>query len=122
MAETLQVFTLGFDDLEMAESVIHDMAISNGMKFRIKDIFTYCKSVTGSPYLSIGITNSGTEIVGHTELTTNLGALTLKSNMVTADDRFSVRIANGLGHSAESVALTIIGYLSAPPDSSNRSS
>lgn len=88
-----------------------------GMSLEIVQIQARCVGVTSDPSISVGSTAAGTEIVAAVNLTTNLGALTLKATSITSSDRLDVRLTSDSGDGAEGVSITITGYVSAPPTS-----
>lgn len=113
----LTVIPIGFDDVAASETVAYSWSPPTGMKYEVVDISVQCTAETGTVLLSAGTAKAGTQLVGPTAITTNLGSVTLKSNSVTAGDTLDVRLVAGGGESAESVAVTITGYVSAPPTS-----
>jgi hypothetical protein len=114
----MQVISVGFDDVATGETVIRRIDFPAGATFRIISIEAYASAIASDPALTIGTTAAGTQIVASTNLTTNMGALTLKSNDVTAGDVFDIRlVADAVDDTAESVSISIFGYVSAPPTS-----
>jgi len=88
-----------------------------GMSLEIVEIQARAVAVTSDPSLTIGTTAAGTQIVAAVDLTTNLGALTLKATSITSSNRLDVRLTADSGDGAEGVSVTITGYISAPPTS-----
>lgn len=113
----LQVISVGFDDIANNETVHRQIKLPAGMAFYIVDIQVYSGTVTSDPSITVGTAAAGTQIVAAVNAATALGALTLKSNAVTAGDRLDVRVVADAGDAAENLSVTISGYVSAPPDS-----
>jgi len=113
----LQIISVGFDDVASNETVHRQIVMPDGMAFYIVDVEVYSGTVASDPALTMGTTAAGTEIVASVNVTTNLGSLTLKSNLVTSGDRLDVRVVADADDTAENVSVTISGYVCAPPDS-----
>ena len=88
-----------------------------GMSLEIFEIQARCVGVTSDPSISVGLTAAGTEVVAAVNLTTALGALTLKTNSVTSGSRLDVRLTCDSGDGAEGVSITVTGYITSPPTS-----
>jgi hypothetical protein len=91
-----------------------------GMNFYIVDIYVAALGVASDPSLTVGLTKGATHVVSAVNVTTNLGALTLKTNLVTSGNILDVRVTNDANDSADSVSVTITGYVSAAPTSVRR--
>jgi len=113
----LQIISVGFDDVANSETVYRNVKLPAGMTFQIVSISAYSGTVTSDPALTIGTAAAGTQIVAAVNLATDTGALTLKSNAVTAGDRLDVRVVADSGDAIENLSVTIVGYVSAPPTS-----
>lgn len=87
-----------------------------GMNIELVAINVRAASVAGNPQLTVGTSAAGTQIAAAATLTTNLGALTLKSTAVT--DLLEVRIVDDASADVfTNVVGTIVAYVSAPPTS-----
>lgn len=113
----LQVLPVQFDDIANSETAIWKWTPPAGMSFEIVDIYVTASATTSDPLLTIGTTAAGTQVVASVTLVTDLGSATLKTTSVTSGDVLDVRIVADSGDAAESVSVTITGYVSAPPTS-----
>ena len=113
----IMCFPVSFDDVANSETVSHRVELPAGARFEITDIKVSADAVTSDPALTIGDTAGGTEIVAAVNVTTNLGALTIKDGTVDAGGFIDVVLTADAGDAAESVSVSIWGYLTAPPTS-----
>lgn len=109
----LQVISLNVD---VATSVTKNFKIDlpAGMRFRVTDASMRASVINGSPTIIVGLnTNGSTRLVNTTNVTTNLGALTVKtsSQNVPAGQVIVAQVAG----SVVGGVLTIAGHVSAPP-------
>lgn len=100
----------------------HQTKLPAGMKLRLIAADCYAVAVTSDPSLTIGLTAAATDIVAAVNVTTALGALTLKAYDVTSGDRLDVRITADSDDGGEGISVTLYGYVSAPPTSELRRS
>jgi len=88
-----------------------------GMVFKVNSIqLAALGTITSDPQVSIGTSVGGTQIVAGVNITSNLGALTLKATTISSD--LYIRIANDTGDSINvlgGVTVNIIGHWQAPP-------
>lgn len=117
VAGALQCISVGFDDVANSETVSRRVELPAGAQFQVTDIVVSADSVTSDPSLTIGDTAAGTQIVAAVNVTTNLGALTIKDGAVDAAGFMDVVLVADAGDAAESVSVSIWGYVSAAPTS-----
>lgn len=108
---------VSFDDVANNEVVSQRVELPAGARFKVTDIKVSADAVTSDPALTIGDTAGGTEIVASVNVTTDLGALTIKDGLVDAGGFIDVVLTADAGDAAESVSVSIWGYLVSPPDS-----
>jgi hypothetical protein len=113
----LQCISVGFDDVANSETVSRRVEMPAGAAFEITDIKVSADSVTGDPALTIGDTAAGTQIVATVSVTTDLGALTIKDGVIDAGEFADVVLVADSGDVAESVSVSIWGYVTKPPTS-----
>jgi hypothetical protein len=113
----LQVISVGFDDVANSETVSRRIDLPAGMSFEITDVVVSADAVTDDPALTIGSTAAGTEVVASVSLATDLGALTIKEGTIAAAGFIDVVLVADAGDAAESVSVSIIGHVAAPPTS-----
>lgn len=106
-----------FDDVANSETVSQRIEMPAGASFEITDIKVSADAVTSDPSLTIGDTAAGTQIVAAVNVTTNLGALTIKDGTIDAGGFADVVMVADAGDAAESVSISVWGYLTAPPTS-----
>ena len=111
----LQAISVGFDDVANSETVHRQIKFPAGMGFEITDISVISGSVTSDPALTIGSTAAGTEVVAAVNVTTNLGALTIKEGTIAASGLIDVRVVADSGDAADNISVTIVGYVTSPP-------
>jgi len=111
----IQVIQVTLDDVANNETASSRVTFPPGCSFYISDIYAGADSVTSDPSLTIGTSAAGTQIAKAVNLTTNLGAVTLKQNDVSAGSFIDIVLVADAGDAAESVYLTITGYITAPP-------
>ena len=87
----------------------------SGMQFTIASIYVRADAVGSTPSLSVGTTIDGTQIVAAVNITTALGAVTLKSYDVTSSNVLDVRVVCAAGDTMTNGSITITGYVSKPP-------
>lgn len=113
----LQIISVGFDDVANSEVASRQINLPAGMGFEITDIKVSADAVTSDPTLTIGSTAAGTQVVAGVAVTTNLGALTIKEGTIAAAGLIDVVLTADAGDVAESVSVTIVGYVTSPPSS-----
>jgi len=113
----LQIISVGFDDVANNETVSRRVDLPAGVGFEITDIKVTADSVTSDPSLTIGSTDAGTEVVAAVNVTTNLGALTIKEGTIAATGLIDIVMVADAGDAAESVSITIVGHMTSPPSS-----
>ena len=113
----IQCISVGFDDVAANETVSRRVEMPAGAAFEITDIKVSADSVTSDPSLTIGDTDAGTQVVAAVNVTTNLGALTIKDGTIDAGGFADVVIVADAGDAAESVSVSIWGYVTKPPTS-----
>jgi hypothetical protein len=106
-----------FDDVANDETVSQRIEMPSGAAFEITDIKLSADSVTSDPSLTIGDTAAGTQIVAAVNIATNTGALTIKDGTIDAGGFIDVVLVADAGDAAESVSISIWGYLTKPPTS-----
>jgi hypothetical protein len=111
----IQVISVGFDDVANSETVHRQVKFPAGMGFEITDISVVSGSVTSDPALTIGSTAAGTQIVAAVNVTTNLGALTIKEGTIAAGGVIDVRVVADAGDAADNISVTIAGHVASPP-------
>ncbi len=108
----LQVLTLGINVATVTSNYKIDLPA--GMRFRVTDASMRASAVVGSPTIIIGLqTNGSSKLVASTVVTTNLGALTVKSasQNVPAGNVITIQAAGSI----TAGVLTLVGHVSAPP-------
>lgn len=113
----IQVISVGFDDVANSETVHRQIKFPAGMGFEITDISVVSGSVTSDPALTIGSTAAGTQIVASVNVTTNLGALTIKEGTIDAGGLIDVRVVADAGDAADNISVTIAGFVTSAPSS-----
>lgn len=113
----LQCIPITFDDVANNETVSHRVVMPAGAAFKVTDVTVGADSVTSDPSLTIGTSAAGTQIVAAVNVTTNLGAATVKSYTPAAAGMIDVVLVADAGDAAESVYINLWGYLIAPPTS-----
>jgi hypothetical protein len=108
---------VSFDDVANNETVSQRIELPAGAAFEITDIKVSADSVTSDPALTIGDTAAGTQVVASVNVATDLGALTIKDGTIDAGGFIDVVCVADAGDAAESVSISIWGYLTAPPTS-----
>lgn len=101
-------------------SVKYKIDLPPGMRFRVTDASFRCSSVTGTPVISLGTPANAQAIVANTNVTTNLGTLTvLTASQHIARDAMLIATltTNGVTNQCRGGVLTIVGHVSTPPDS-----
>ena len=106
---------VNFDDVAASEVVSHRVVMPAGAKFRVTHISAGADSVTSDPSLTVGTSAGGTEIVATVNLTTALGAATVKTYTPAAAGMIDVVLTADSGDAAESVYISVWGYLIEPP-------
>lgn len=112
---SIQVISVGFDDVANNEIVHRQVKFPAGMGFEITDINVVSGTVTSDPSLTIGSTAAGTQIVAAANVTTNLGSLTIKEGTIAAGGLIDVRVTADAGDAADNISVTIAGYVTSPP-------
>ncbi len=115
VAGAIQCISVGFDDVANSETVSRRIDLPAGATFDITDIEVSADAVTSDPALTIGDTAAGTQVVASVNVTTNLGALTIKDGAIAANGFIDVVLVADAGDAAESVSISIWGFVSAPP-------
>lgn len=112
---TVSVITLPFTYLgtNLAASVRVDLPA--GMGFVITSASAYATAVTSDPSLTIGTTTAATAIVAAVNVTTNLGALTLKTGVVAAGGNIVATITNDAGDVIRGGSVNLVGYFTGFP-------
>lgn len=91
-----------------------------GCRFKVTDASFRASAIAGTPTLAIGTTANATALVASTNLSTNLGALTVKSasQHLAADSMLIATLTvNGGTNTCRGGVLTLVGHVSAPPTS-----
>lgn len=114
---SIQILPVQFTNGATNSTYAHAIDLPAGMQFEITDINVQALGITSDPSLTVGTAKAGTQIVAAVNVTTNLGSATLKSTSVTAGGVLEVRIANDTGDAFDSIAVNIVGYVTAPPTS-----
>jgi hypothetical protein len=73
--------------------------------------------IASTPALTVGTAKAGTQIVATVNVTTALGALTLKASSVTNGGILDVQIINAAGDTFDSVSVNVYAYVADPPTS-----
>lgn len=115
----LVVISVGFDDVANNETVSRRIDLPAGMSFEVTDVVVSADAITDNPSLSIGSTAAGTQVVAAVAVTTDLGALTIKEGTIAAAGFIDVVLVADAGDAAESVSVSIVGHVAAPPTSVN---
>lgn len=88
-----------------------------GMVFKLNSIqVAALGTITSDPALTMGTSAAGTQIVASVNITSNLGALTLKATELSGS--VYMRIANDTGDSISAdgaVTINLVGHWQAPP-------
>lgn len=113
----IHLITAQFDDVAASETVAFQTKLPAGMKLELIAADARATAVTSDPSLTIGTAAAGAEIVAAVNLTTDLGALTLVATSVTSGDLLDIRLVADAGDAAESVSITLYGFITAPADS-----
>ena len=114
----LQIIPVQFTALITGTTYQHTVDMPAGMALELVAINVHSAGVAGNPQISVGTAKAGTQIAAAATLTTNLGDLTLKTTVVPAGGILSVQIVNdATGDISDSVSVSVIGYVSAPPTS-----
>lgn len=113
------VIPITFDDVANSETVEWSWQPPAGMKVTIVAVNVQANAVTSDPAVTVGKTKAGTQIAAATNVTTNLGNLTLKAAglEVSSSDVLNVQVVADSGDAAEAVSVTLVAYVSAPPTS-----
>lgn len=113
------VIPITFDDVANSETATWSWTPPAGMKVTIVAAHVRADAVTSDPALTIGKTIAGSQVSAPVNITTNLGNLTLKAAGldVSSSDILSVQVVADSGDAAESVSVTLVAYVSAPPTS-----
>lgn len=113
----LQVLSLNVD-VATAVTTNFKIDLPAGMRFKVTDASMRASAINGSPTVILGLTTNGSSrLVASTAVTTNLGALTVKtaSQNVPAGGVIVAQVAG----SVVGGVLTVAGHVSAPPTSVN---
>lgn len=113
----LQILPVQFGVVANSETAVWQWVPPAGMSFEIVNIHVTANDTTSDPLLTIGTTAAGTQVVASVTLVTDLGNATLKTTSVTSGDVLDVRIVADSGDAAVKVNVTVVGYVSAPPNS-----
>ena len=118
----LQVIPITFTNSATSSSYAHTIDLPAGMKLQIVAIDVQALGITSDPALTVGSTKAGTEIVAAVNVTTDLGALTLKSTSdsiytTAAGGIVDVLVATDTGDAFDSICVSIYAYVAAPPTS-----
>lgn len=91
-----------------------------GMRFRVTDASFRASSVAGTPVIALGTVANAQAIVANTNVTTNLGTLTViaASQHLVRDAMLIASLTVNAGtNTCRGGVLTIVGHVSTPPDS-----
>ena len=113
----IQVIPIQFANAATNSTYQQTIDLPAGMALELVSIDVQALGVSGDPQISVGTAKAGTQIAAAATVTTNLGALTLKSTSVSAGGILSVQLANDTNDSEDSVSVSVVGYVSAPPTS-----
>lgn len=113
------VIPITFDDVAASETVEWSWTPPAGMQVTIVAANVHANAVTSDPTVTIGSTKAGTQVAAATNITTNLGNLTLKAAGldITSSETLNVQVVADSGDAAEAVSVTLVAYVSAPPTS-----
>ena len=114
---SMVVLPVQFDDIGNSEVAAYKYSPPTGTKMEIIAIDARATAVSGDPSLQIGSSIAGTQIVDPVTLTSALGELTLVATEITASSVLDVRLTADSADTAESVSVTVFGYISNIPDS-----
>lgn len=114
---SMVVLPVQFDDIVANETAAYQWSPPAGTKLEIIGIDARCTSHAGDAQISVGSAAAGTQIVAAVTLATTLGALTLVATEITASNVLDVRLVADANDAAQSVSITVFGYISNMPDS-----
>jgi len=113
----LQCIPIQFDDVANGETASQRIELPAGAAFEVTDIKVSADSVTSDPALTIGTSAAGTQVVAAVNVTTDLGALTIKDGTVAAGGFLDVVLVADAGDAAESVSVSVWGHIASEPTS-----
>ena len=113
----LIVIPVQFTSVATNVSVAQTIDLPAGMNLELVAINVQALGITSDPSITVGTAKGGTQIVAATNITTNLGDLTLKATSLTAGGILDIKIITDTGDSLTSGSVTVFGYVSAPPTS-----
>jgi len=115
----LQILTAQFDAVTGTTTPRVDIDLPAGCRFRITDATFRAQTVTSNPDIQIGTIAAVSALVASVNATTRLGALTLKAagKNYAQGDVIRVTITAGSGEALTMGVVTLIGHISAPPQS-----
>lgn len=111
----LQCIPVLFDDVANDETVSQRIKLPAGAGFEIVEINVSADAVTSDPSLTIGTSSAGTQVVAAVDVTTDLGALTIKEGTVGAGGFIDIVAVADAGDAAESVSINVWGHLTSEP-------
>ncbi len=115
----LQIVTIGPVSIPATSTKNIKVDLPAGCRFRVTDASFRAHLITGAPTVAIGINTIGsTKLVNTTTLSSNLGALTVKtaSQNVPAGNVIVAQLAATLATRAiDNGVITLVGHISAPP-------
>lgn len=115
------VIPISFDDVAVNETVEWSWQPPAGMKVTLVAANVHVNARANDPALTIGKTKGGTEVAASLNLTSTAAGqnVTLKAAglEVSSSDILNVRVVADADDTAESVAVTLVAYVSAPPTS-----
>lgn len=116
----LQCIPVILDDVANDETVSARIKMPAGCGFEITEISVSADSVTSDPSLTVGSSAAGTEVVAAVDVTTNLGALTIKEGTISAGGFIDIVAVADSGDAAESVSICVWGYPTSVPTAQRR--
>ena len=118
VAGALVVIPFCFSNGTTGITYAHTLDMPAGMNLELVAIDVNAVGITSDPSLTIGTSKAGTQIVAAANVTTNLGALTLKATSLTAGGELDIRVINdGADDDFDAITVTVFAYVSAPPTS-----
>lgn len=115
----IQTIPLYIQAIATNSSEVRQVNFPAGMGFEVTDIMVYSGTVASDPAITVGTTVAGTQIVASANITTAVGAMTIKDGTVAAGGRISVTVTTDAGDTIQDCAITIVGYPTSPPTSIN---
>ncbi len=113
LSGALQMISIGIGGtvtLGVSLSVVRKIKFPAGAQFELDSIDVRAESITSDPALTIGDGSDATFFVASVNMTTDLGAVTLKNKTVAAGGTIEVKIVTDAGDKAGDVSLSVYGY------------